>query len=453
VGRTTRFISFEQAMKCSRAAMCESFSRHVNPEEAGLLKMADLDKRYVRASGVCLYDESGRQYLDFTAGYGALNLGHNPPEVLKAVEEARSLPSVMLAGYNPLMGAVGADLAALLPGDLSVSSFGSGGAEAVEIAMKTALASTGRRKFLSCERAYHGLSLGALSLCRSERNSKVLGAQACEAEAVPFGDLNALETRLKREDIAAFFVEPIQGEGGAIVPPDGYLKGAEELCRKHGTLLVLDEIQTGFGRTGRMFALEHEKVEPDIVTLSKSLGAGVIPISVSVTSEDIWRRAFGGRDRFDLVVSTFGGNPAACAAALKSIEICLRDRLPERTAELGAYARSRLEELKARHNAISEVRGRGLLLGLALRTPRVPGANMRENYPAMVISRLLNKHGILTSYYDLDPTVVRFEPPLTVSREQIDQAIGALDETLDKNLLGLGLGFAKSVIGRATSGG
>lgn len=450
--RAAEFISFDQAMKCSRAEMCKRFSEHVNPEEAGLLKMVDMDKRYVRADGIHLYDDSGRQYMDFTAGYGALNLGHNPPEVLKAVEEARALPSVMLAGYNPLMGAVGASLASLLRGDLTVSSFGSGGAEAVEIAMKTAMASTRRKKFLSCEKAYHGLSLGALGLCRSERNSEVLGHHTCAAETAPFGDLNALEEKLRGEDIAAFFVEPIQGEGGAVTPPAGYLKGAEELCRRYGTLLVLDEIQTGFGRTGKMFALEHDHVEPDIVTLSKSLGSGVVPISVSVTSEGIWKKAFGARDRFDLVVSTFGGNPAACAAALKTMEILRRDRIAERAAELGDYAKSKLEELKSRHEAISEVRGRGLLLGLALNAPRIPGANMRENYPAMVISRLLNKHGILTSYYDLDPTVVRFEPPLTVTKEQIDQAISALDETLNRGLLSIGLGFAKTVISRTTSG-
>jgi len=443
-----QLVTFEEAMKCSRGGMYESFSRHVNPEEAGLLKMAALDKRYVRASGIYLYDDSDKQYMDFTAGYGALNLGHNPPEVLKAVDEARSLPAVMLAGYNPLMGAVGQNLAALLPGELSVASFGSGGAEAVEIAMKTALASTGRRKFLSCERAYHGLSLGALGLCPSERNTEVIGAHACVADTVPFGDLQALETKLGKKDIAAFFVEPIQGEGGAVVPPAGYLKAAEDLCRRHGTLLVLDEIQTGFGRTGKMFAMEHEKVEPDIVTLSKSLGAGVVPISVSVTSEETWKRAFGARDRFDLVISTFGGNPAACAAALKTMEIVVRDRLPERAAELGAYASSRLGDLKRKHDAIVEIRGQGLLLGFALKAPRVPGANMRENYSAMVISRLLNNHGILTSYYDLDPTVVRFEPPLTVTKDQIDTAIEAVDKVLDKGLIGLGLGFAKAAVGR-----
>lgn len=444
-------ITFEEAMKCSRAESYDCFSHYVNPAEASLLKMADMDRRYTRASGIFLYDDSGREYMDFTAGYGALNLGHNPPEVLKAVEEARTLPAVLLAGYNPLMGALAKNLSKLLPGNLSVTSFGSGGAEAVETAMKTALASTRRRKFVSSTNAYHGQTLGAISLCMNERNVEALGISACESQSVPFGNLEALEQRLKSKDVAGFIVEPVQGEGGAVVPPKGYLKGAEELCRNYGTLLILDEIQTGFGRTGKLFAMEHEHVQPDIVTLSKSLGAGVVPISVSVTTPEIWKNAFGTRDRFDMVVNTFGGNPAACAAAMKSIEITLREKLPERAAELGDYAMKRLQEMKERHKHVKEIRGQGLLLGVALEPPKIPGGNMKENLSAMMITRLLDKHGILTSFYDLDPTVIRFEPPLTVTKEQLDKALDAYDEVLGKGLAGLGLGFAKKMIGRAVS--
>ncbi len=442
-------ITFEEAMKCSRGESYDCFSHYVNPAEAGLLKMADMDRRYTKASGIFLYDDSGREYMDFTAGYGSLNLGHNPPEVLKAVDEARVLPAVMLAGFNPLMGSLAKNLSKLLPGGLSVTSFGSGGAEAVETAMKTALASTRRRKFVSCTNAYHGLSLGAISLCMTKRNAEVLGAKACDAQSVPFGDLESLEQKLKPKDVAGFIVEPVQGEGGAVVPPKGYLKGAEELCRKYETLLILDEIQTGFGRTGKLFAMEHEHVQPDIVTLSKSLGAGVVPISASVTTPELWKSAFGSRDKFDLVVNTFGGHPAACAAALKSIEIVLRDKLPERAAELGDHAMKRLQEMKDKHKSVREVRGQGLFLGVALNTPKLPGANMDENLSAMMITRLLDKHGILTSYYDRDPTIIRIEPPLTVTKEQLDRALDAFDEVLGKGLVGLGLGFAKKMIGRA----
>jgi putrescine aminotransferase len=435
-------------MKSTRRDSIDSFRKHVNPEEASLLKLANVDKMYTRALGTRLWDDEGRAYLDFTAGYGALNLGHNNPEVLAAVREAASLPSVLLAGYNPLMGALARNLSLILPGELSHTSFGSGGAEAVELALKTARASTGRKKFVSCANGYHGLSFGALSVGGAERYCEALGPFLNGCETVPFADLPALEEKLRGRDVAGFIIEPIQGEGGAIVPPAGYLKGVEEVCRKYGTLLILDEIQTGFGRTGKLFALEHDRVTPDIITLSKSLGGGVVPISASVTTEDIWKSAFGKRDRFDLVVSTFGGHAAACAAALKAIEIALRDELPSKADELGRYSMKRLEELKSKHRAIKEIRGKGLLLGIELESPRIPGANMDENYSAMVISRLLNDHRILTSYYDLDTKVVRFEPPLIVTKQEIDQAVEAIDDVLGRRTSGLVLSFGKSVMSR-----
>ncbi len=347
------------------------------------------------------------------------------------------------------MGAVAFNLEKLLPGDLRVTSFGSGGAEAVEIALRTARAATGRKKLISCENAYHGLSFGALSVCGTDRYREAVGRFTECCERVPFGDLPALEDRLRAGDVAGFIVEPVQGEGGVVVAPKGYLKGAEELCRRYGTLLILDEIQTGFGRTGRMFAMEHEGVEPDIVALSKSLGSGVVPVSVSVTSQGIWKRAFGSRDRFDLVVTTFGGHPAACAAALKTMDIMTRDKIPERAADLGAYARKRLEDLKSMHETIKEVRGQGLFLGLVIGSPRKEGTEGSGNLAAMVINQLLNKHGIMTSFCDLDPAVVRFEPPLIVTREQIDKAIDALDATLGRSTLGLGLSFGASALSRA----
>lgn len=443
-----KLITLDEALQSTRRECCDRFGRHVNPEEARLLKLTNIDKLYTKAEGVTLYDDEGNALLDFTAGYGSLNLGHNPPEVLEAVRAASALPSVLLAGYNPLMGALASNLSMLLPGDLGVCSFGSGGAEAVEIALKTARASTGRKRFLSCSKGYHGLSFGAISVSGSPRYCEALGPLIERCATVPFGDIVALEDGLKGNDVAAFVVEPVQGEGGAVVPPKGYLKAAEELCHRHGTLLVLDEIQTGFGRTGKLFALEHEGVVPDIITLSKSLGSGVVPISASVTTEEIWKKAYGSRDKFDLTISTFGGHPRACAAALKTIEVIIRERLWERAAESGEYARRRLEPLAAGQKHVKGICGQGLLLGIELDPPKVPGANMDENFGAMVMSRLANKHGILTAYYDLAPTVLRFEPPLIVTKEQIDQAVDAFAAVLGKGTTGLTLGFMKSVVGR-----
>jgi putrescine aminotransferase len=442
-----KIMTFDRAMHLSRSESTELFGRHVNQPLSHLLKLSNADMRYSKAEGVYLYDEGGQPYMDLTAGYGALNLGHNPREVIKAVSEAQELPSVLLVGYNPLMGALANALASILPGDLSVAIFGCGGAEAVENALKTARACTGRKKFVSCIGGYHGLSFGALSVCGSERFRMTVAPLLEHCELVPFGDPEELEQALQGRDVAAFIVEPIQGEGGAVVPSKGYLKSAADLCRKFGTLLIFDEIQTGFGRTGKMFAMEHDEVVPDIATLSKSLGSGVMPVSVSVTSEKIWMKAFGSRDRFDLTISTFAGNPAACAAALKTIEIMQRDDITERARTLGDYAKKRLLDLKTKHDLIKEIRGMGLLLGIELETAGLFSGAMEHNLSIMIMVELLHKHNIATSYFDFDPKVLRFEPPLIVTTEEIDKAVDALDKVLSIGKQGIAWSFGKTAIG------
>ena len=212
-------------------------------------------------------------------------------------------------------------------------------------------------------------------------------------------------------------------------------------------MLIVDEIQTGFGRTGRLFAIEHDGAVPDIVLLSKSLGAGVIPISVCCTTGEIWERAFGRRDRFDLVISTFGGNAAACAASLKAIEITLRDDLAERAARLGQHAMARLQKLAGKHETVKAIHGRGLLLGIEV-TPPISGATMDESFALMIASCLLNDHGVLTTYFDLAPGILRFEPPLIVSKEEIDYAIDAFDHVLGLGVGGLALSVGRNAIER-----
>jgi putrescine aminotransferase len=442
-----RVITLGEALSRPVNEAFPAFARHVNPIGAKLLRLGNFDKLYTRAEGLYLYDNVGRRYMDFTAGFGALNLGHNPAEVLEAVHKAQSLPAVLLMGFSSLMGALAEALASILPGELSVTCFGNGGAEAVELALKTARAATGRTRFVSCDNAYHGLSFGAMSVSGSMRYRTIFGPLVEHCETVPFGDVAALQQHLANNDVAAFIVEPVQGEGGAMVPPQGYLKTAAKICQAHGTLLIVDEIQTGFGRTGRLFATEHDGAVPDMVLLSKSLGAGVVPISVCCTTEEIWDRAYGRHDRFDLVISTFGGNAAACAAGLKSIEIILRDDLAGQAAALGEYAYTRLHELANKHETVKAIHGKGLLLGIEL-TPPISGATMDENYALMVASCLLNDYGVLTTYFDLAPKTLRFEPPLIVTKQEIDYAIDAFDRVLSFGIGSLALSVGKSAIGR-----
>ena len=420
--------------------MIERFSKHVNPEEARSFRLGDWDKRWVKAEGIRVFDDQGVEYLDFLGGYGALSLGHNPKEVLEAVQQAAVLP--LLVGTHPLVGALAENLHKILPGHPDVLSFGSGGAEAVEIALKTARAATGKKKFIHCDGSWHGVTYGSLSVGGTEKFNRYFGPLLPHCDKVAYGDLQALEAKLKEGDAAAFIAEPVQGEGGMRCPPKGYLASAEALCRKYETLLILDEIQTGFGRTGRMFAAEHEDVKPDIITLGKALTAGVVPMSASATSAKIWEKAWGTSDRFDLMNSTYGGNPIACGAALKAVQILIRDRLVEHAREMGEYALQRLQDLKARHKVIREVRGLGLMLGIEF---------INATTRSLVMVRMLNRHHIHLATCGHRPEVLRLEPPLNVKREEIDRAIEALDEACSKSSIGLGAGALATGLRRRLS--
>jgi putrescine aminotransferase len=434
------FVTLEEALVSSRHQMIERFSKHVNPEEARNFRLGDWDKRWVKAEGIHIFDEEGVEYLDFLGGYGALSLGHNPKEVLEAAQQAAVLP--LLVGTHPLVGALAENLHKMLPGHPDVLSFGSGGAEAVEIALKTARAATGKKKLIYCDGSWHGVSYGSLSVCGTDKFNRYCGPLLPHCDRVAYGDLQALEAKLKESDVAAFIVEPVQGEGGMRCPPKGYLPGVEAACRKYGTLLILDEIQTGFGRTVRMFAAEHEDAKPDIITLGKALTAGVVPMSASATSAKIWEKAFGAEDRFDLAVSTYGGNPIACGAALKAVQILIRDGLVEHTREMGEYALRKLQDLKARHKVISDVRGLGLMLGIEFSDTRVG---------RYIMSRMMNKHHVHLASCGHRRDVLRFEPPLNVTREEINLAIEALDETCSESKLGLGAGALGTALRRRLS--
>jgi len=439
--KEAELITLEEALASTRRQMVDRFSKHVSPIEARNFRLLNADKRYVKAEGIRIFDEHGEEYLDFTAGYGSLSLGHNPTEVLRAVQQAATLPTVssFYVGIHPLVGALAENLHRLLPGHPDISSFGSGGAEAVEIALKTARASTGKKRLIYADGSYHGQSFGTLSVS-GHTCKPYFEPLLPNCENVPFGDLQPLEPKLRQGDVAAFIVEPVQAEGGCNIPPKGYLPSAQELCKKYNALLILDEIQTGFGRTGRMFAAEHEGVKPDIIVVSKALSAGVLPISASVTSYEIWKKAYGKEDSWESLISTFRGNAKACGAALKAIEILVRDGLVEHAREMGEYALQRLQDLKTRHKIIKEVRGLGLLLGIEFPS---------ENTSGFILSRMLNKHHIILGQFDHRPDMLRLQPPLIVQKEEIDRAIEALDEACDKSSIGLALGAGMTALGRA----
>lgn len=404
-----------------------------------MLGLLNFDKQFIRAEGIKVWDSEGNQYLDFLGAYGALNLGHNHPQVLAALDQVKELPSLLQASLGTIAGALAKDLAAITPGKLQRSFFCNSGAEAVEGALKLARAATGRKGLVYCNGSFHGKTLGALSVTGREKYQKAFQPLLPGIISVPFGDLDALERQLRDKSVAAFIVEPIQGEGGIILPPEGYLAGVRQICTKYNTLLIIDEVQTGLGRTGEMFACQHYRVIPDILCLAKSLGGGVMPIGAYITTDEIWKKAYGSMDKATLHTSTFGGNTLAAAAAIATLEVLYEQNLPERARESGSYLLAGLRRLKEKYPLIKDVRGLGLMAGIEFSRPEGVALKVsmglvnkisEEYLGSMVAGELLNKHRMITAYTLNNPNVIRLEPPLLVTREQMDTLLEALEVIL-----------------------
>jgi putrescine aminotransferase len=430
-------VSLESALKTNRNLNRSRHKNFLNPGLATLLSLLDFDKQFVKAENVYVWDDKGNKYLDFLGGYGSLNLGHNHPKIRENLRQIEHMPNILQTTLNSLAGALAENLAKLTPGGLKHSFFCNSGAEAVEGALKIARIATGKKTIVYTENSFHGKTFGALSATGREKYQKPFAPLVPDFVSVPFGDTKALERTLKKESVAAFIVEPIQGEAGVILPPKGYLKQVENLCRKYQTLLIVDEVQTGLGRTGKLFAVEHEKVEPDIMILAKSLGGGVMPIGAFITTENVWRKAYGSLNTCLLHTSTFGGNTRACAAALTALEIIISDKLSEKAQKKGDYLINKLKEAAVKFPLIKEVRGLGLMIGLEFNElsngwlNRLSGGMLgklaKEYLASMFASELLNEYKIITAYTLNNPNVLRLEPPLTVSQADIDKVIEAIN--------------------------
>ncbi|MCL6635702.1 MAG: aspartate aminotransferase family protein [Peptococcaceae bacterium] len=456
-GRPAGFLSLDDALRQNREQVVENHKNYLNAGLVTMMGLLGFDRQYVRAQGTHVWDSDGNRYLDFLGAYGALNLGHNHPRVLAALDRARELPNLLQASLGTLAGALAKNLAAVAPGNLRRSFFCNSGAEAVEGALKLARAATGRHGLIYCEGSFHGKTLGALSVTGREKYQKAFQPLVPGCVSVPFGDLDALESKLKEKTAAAFIVEPIQGEGGIIMPPAGYLAGARQLCSRYGTLLIIDEIQTGLGRTGAMFACQHENVVPDIMCLAKSLGGGLMPAGAYITTDEIWKKAYGSMDRALLHTSTFGGNTLAAAAAIETLAVICDENLPGRARETGDYLLAGLRGLKEKYPLLKDVRGRGLMAGIEFNQPGGLAAKVsfglvsrlsEEYLGSLVAGELLNKHRIITAYTLNNPNVIRLEPPLTVTREEIDVLLQALEDIFSahKGLLSMAASGAKTIV-------
>ncbi len=435
----TQLISLDRALQLEQKEIRSLYRQYLNPGFATMLGLLNFDKKFVRAEDVYVWDEAGKCYLDFLGGYGSLNFGHNHPRINAALQQVSNLPNLLQASLGILSSALAHNLAQVTPGNLIRSFFCNSGAEAVEGAIKLARAATKKKKIIYCEGSFHGKTLGALSVTGRSKYQAPFQPLLPGCEPVPFGDLAALEAKLKDGDVAAFIIEPIQGEGGVRVPPQGYLSEVRQLCKEYDSLLIVDEIQTGLGRTGTIFACELEGVVPDILCTGKSLGGGVMPLAAFTTTEAVWEQAYGSLEKCLLHTSTFGGNTRAMAAGITALQILVEEDLAAQAYEKGVYFLQKLRHLQEKYPSfIKEVRGRGLLVGVEFNQlaqgiwDKITGGKLNklaeEYLAALVAAELLNKYQIITAYTLNNPNVIRFEPPLTVSRQHLDRVLGALEE-------------------------
>ncbi len=417
----------------------ELATRHLDASLVDVLRIIGFDKEYVSAKGSYLYDSDGRAYLDFHTGEGFASLGHNHPDIRGALNAtlAADLVDGVQIHYSALAGMLAEALSRRLPDGLDAVFFGSTGAEVVDSAMKFARAATKRPRLISCDSSFHGVTLGPLTLVGDEFFKEGFGPLLPGCARVAFGDLDSLEQELRKKDVAAFFVEPIQGRM-VTLPPPGYLEAAQELCRRYGTLFVVDEIQTGLGRTGKWFALEHWGLEPDFVLVGKALSGGYMPVAAMVTRREIFQKAVGTLERSYVHQSTYGRNRLAMAAGLASLRVIERDGLVERTAEMSEMLLEGLTELKERYEMVKEVRGRGLMIGIELGAPssRVGRLNWRlihmasgGLFPQLVVIPLHRDHGVITMAAGKND-VIKLLPPLTLSGPEARAFLDAFDAVL-----------------------
>jgi putrescine aminotransferase len=420
-------VTLDDALRASSDDALRWWGEAVNPIQVADAKPFRGAGAFVRAEGAVLTDDRGVDYLDALAGFGAVNVGHNHPDVLDALDQVRERPGFCQLWPSPVAPALARTLTAIAPGNLDRVFLCNSGGEAIESAIKLVRGSSRRTGLLSTTDAFHGKTMGALSVSGRDVYRAPFGPLLPGCEHVPFGDLDALERALRTEAYGGFFVEPIQGEAGIVVPPDGYLKGAEQLCRETGTVFVVDEIQTGLGRTGTMFACEREGVEPDVLCLAKGLGGGVLPIGACLARDEVWSKVYGTRETTSLHTSTFGGGTRASAVALRTIEVLLRDRLPDRAARVGHQLHEGLTDLAERYPLLEEVRGRGLLIGIEFASPRIGRRVAREYAGAVAAALLWQEHRILTINTLHNPNVMRIEPPLVLTDEQAQRIVDAME--------------------------
>jgi ornithine--oxo-acid transaminase len=417
----------------------ELHDKYMNPQMVRVLKTIGFDRRYARAERQYLFDTTGLRYLDLLAGFGVFAVGRSHPTIKKALRDVidADLPNLVQMDVSLLAGLLAERLLSHMPAQENVF-FCNSGTEAVEAGIKMARAATGRGKLIFCDHAFHGLTLGSLSLNGDRTFRDGFGPLLPDSVRIPFNDLPALEAALSGGEAAAFFVEPIQGKG-VHVPDSAYLMEAARACRRHGTLFVLDEVQTGIGRTGRFLAGEHAGVDPDLVLLAKALSGGYVPVGAVAGKRWIFQKLFNRMDRAVVHGSTFGKNDLAMTAGLATLAVMEDENLIANAAARGESLLRRLSALTEKHEMLKEVRGQGLMIALQFGPPRSLGLRAawallekatKGLFCQTIVIPLLTKHRILSQVAGHEMYVVKLLPPLCISKEDEDWIVRALDDVI-----------------------
>ncbi|WP_432140636.1 aspartate aminotransferase family protein [Streptomyces sp. bgisy084] len=437
-------------------------TRHLNHQLPRMLHTIGFDKVYERAEGAYFWDADGQDYLDMLAGFGVMGLGRHHPVVRQALHDVLDAQLADLTRFDcqPLPGLLAEKLLTHAP-HLDRVFFGNSGTEAVETALKFARYATGRPRVLYCTHAFHGLTTGSLSV-NGEDGFRDGFAPLLPDTAIELGDLAALERELKRGDVAAFVIEPIQGKGVHPTPP-GFLRAAQELLHRHKALLIADEVQTGLGRTGDFFAYQHEDgVEPDLVCVAKALSGGYVPVGATLGKDWIFKKVYSSMDRVLVHSASFGANAQAMAAGLAVLAVLEDEQLVAGARRTGELLRSRLAELIPRYELLHEVRGRGLMIGIEFGRPKSLGLRSRWTmlqtarkglFAQMVVVPLLQRHRILTQVSGDRLEVIKLIPPLVIGEREVDRFVEAFTAVMDDAHGGGGLmwDFGRTLVKQAVA--
>jgi ornithine--oxo-acid transaminase len=440
-----------EALRARHGENYELHDKHLNNQLARVLKTIGFDQFYVRGEGSYLFDAAGERYLDFLSGFGVYALGRSHPALKAALHQAidLDLPNMVQMDCALLPGLLAEQLVARCDGDINRVFFCNSGAEAIESAIKFSRQATRRPRILFAEHAFHGLTTGALALNGGADFREGFGELLPGCSPVPFGDIEALRRELRRGDVAAFIVEPIQGKGVYMASPD-YWDEVQELCRQHKTLLVLDEVQTGLGRTGKFFCFEHYGLKPDIITISKALSGGYVPVGAVLTTDKIFSSVYSSIEKALKHSTTFGRNQLAMVAGLATLAAFDDENIVETARVTGDTFAAALQPLVERYEMFHEVRGKGLMIGLQFGPPTSKSLRRRFNalerlrpaiFSQMMVVPLYHRHRILTQVAADNVNIVKLLPALICGQEEIDWFVHALDDVLKDAHDGSGLFF------------